>query len=340
MPGEIAFERVVVVSHLLEDGDILSPLDFLDTPLPTWRMHEARPSEARGMSLQNESICVCIDVHTQMFDVDVFLSKCPWIHEIENGTELMVAWATHGRRQMESGIVDIDGKIGEIEDAIETVVDDIDRRLEERLKPLQDVLTSKVATTKGKTGELLYENWIGSEISKSWDTVCTKSVPHHGDFVHTHYDSKQRVVVDVKNYAKNVPSCEVEKLWSDMETQSIHLGLLVSMNSRFACRRSSMDIEFRTIHGKHSTMILIPNALHAKELVYVGLEILRLHNPKSQFDVDEIVRPLQEILAVVGECETNLCKMEKDLTSSIGVFRQSMQMHYNDIQHRIRGMLK
>ena len=289
---------------------------------------------------KNETICVCIVVRIQMFDVEVFLSKCPWIHEIENGTELMIAWATHGRRQMESGIIDIDGKIGEIEHAMETVVEDIDQRLEERLKPLHDVLTSKVSSTKGKTGELLYENWISSEISKSWDTECTKSIPHHGDFVHTHYDSKQRVLVDVKNYSKNVPGCEVEKLWSDMEKQSIYLGLIVSINSRFASRRNCMDIEFRSIHGKASTVILIPNAIHAKELVYVGLEILRLHNPKSEFDVSDIVRPLQDVLDIVAECETNLCKMEKDLTSSIGVFRQSIQTHYTDIQRRIRGMLK
>lgn len=267
-----------------------------------------------------------------MFDVELFLKRCSWIEEMENGTELMIAWATQGRRQMESGIVDIHGKFGELEDAVENAVDDIDRRIEERLKPLHDVLTSKVATTKGKTGELLYENWISSEISNCWDTECTKNKAHHGDFVHTHYDSKQRVIVDVKNYSKNVPGSEVEKLWSDMETQCIHLGLIISMNSRFANRRDCMDIEFRSLHGKPSTMILIPHTVHRKELVYVALEILRLHNPKTQFDLSDILTQLQDVVGILDECEANIAKMERDVLNSITFFRQTTHKQYATIR--------
>lgn len=260
-------------------------------------------------------------VSIDMFDVDVFLEHCPWITEMENGTELMIAWATQGRQHLLSGITDMDD-----------VVDDIDRKMEARLKPLHEILTSKVSSTKGKAGELLYENWIGSEITKCWDTECTKTQPHCGDFIHTHYDTKQKVIVDVKNYSKNVPKSEVEKLWNDMEVQCIPLGLIVSMSTRFAGHRDGMDIEFRTIHGNPATMILVSNALHRKELLFIALEILRLHNPKTTFDIEDVLRPLRGILDIVAECETNMAKMEKDVVGCITNFRQTTHAHYLSIQ--------
>jgi hypothetical protein len=270
-----------------------------------------------------------------MFDNELFLQHCPWVHDMENGTEMVIAWVTQGKRQMESGIIDVSGKMNAIEHTIESVVDKIDDRLEEQLKPLHTILTSKVSTTKGKTGEILYENWISNEVSNCWDTECTKAQPHCGDFIHTHYDTKQKVIVDVKNYSKNVPTSEVDKLWHDMEMQCIPLGLIVSMNSRFAGRRDSMDIEFRSVHGKPATLIFLSNVFHRKELIYVALEILRLHNPKTHVDVKDVLTELQDILVILNECETSMSKMENDILNSLSVFKKTVHSHYLSVRKQL-----
>lgn len=275
-----------------------------------------------------------------MFDSTEFLRNCPWIEELENGTELMIAWATQGRQQLTSGIIDIGDKFSGFDDKLESVVHDIDRKFEERLRPLHDVLTSKVAVSKGKTGEILYDNWISAEIGNCWSTETTKSQPHSGDFIHTHYDTKQRVIVDVKNYTKTVPTSEIEKLWRDMETQCICLGLLVSMSSGFAKHRKGIDIEFRTIHGKPATMILISEAFSHREYVFVTLEILRIHNPITQFDMGDILRPLQDILGILSECETNTTKLENDITQVLTTYRSTTHIHYTTIQRILRGLFE
>ena len=125
-----------------------------------------------------------------------------------------------------------------------------------------------------------------------------------------------------------------------METQCISLGLLVSMSSGFAKHRKGIDIEFRTIHGKPATMILISEAFSHKEYVFVALEILRIHNPTTQFDMGDILRPLQDILGILSECETNSTKLENDITRVITTYRSTTHIHYTAIQRILRGMFE
>jgi hypothetical protein len=275
-----------------------------------------------------------------MFDADEFVKRCPWIEELDNGTELMIAWATQGRQQLNSGIVDVSGKFDEITEAIEGITDDIDSKFAERFKPIEALLTTKNSSSKGKVGEVLYDNWISNDISKQWSTEVTKSQPHSGDFIHTHHDTKQQVIVDVKHYTKNVPTTEIDKLWSDMETTGIPLGLMVSLTSRFVKRRPGVDIEFRTIHGKPATMMFVSDALNHKEFIFPALEILRLHNPKTQFDIRDVLRPLHDIMGIISECEKNTEKLESDITRILTAHRSTTHIHYMTIQRILRGMFE
>jgi hypothetical protein len=275
-----------------------------------------------------------------MFDATRFIAQCPWIEEIDNATELMIAWATQGRQQLNSGIVDVGDKFDSVTEAIESIVGDIDTKIVERLRPIQDVLTTRVSSSKGKTGEILYENWIRDDISKSWSTEVTKSQSHSGDFIHTHHDTKQQVIVDVKNYSKNVPAVEIAKLWSDMETQNIPLGLMVSLVNGFVNRRHGVDIEFRTIHGKPATMILVSDALKHKEFIFIALEVLRLHNPKTHFDIQDVLRPLRGILNLISECETMTTKLETDIGRVITSHRGAVHTHYKTIERMLIGFFE
>jgi hypothetical protein len=294
------------------------------------------------MSFEKLSIML---LDRSMFDIDLFLSRCCWINELENGTELMIAWATQGRSQItqtqnELDIDQIANSIDCLQTRIQSItnegVEKLDRRVEERLKPLCEALTSKVSTTRGKTGENLYENWVSPSIGGSWNTECTKSIPHSGDYIHTHYDSKKRVIVDVKNYSKNVPSSEKEKLWHDMETQQISLGILVSLNSRIVGHREIMDIEFRTLNGTNSCMIMLSNAMEHKELIAVGLEMLRLYTTDSKCSTFETLR---EVLESIKALEDSANKMEKDINSTLLEYRKQIQTHFTIMKRIVKSVM-
>lgn len=279
-----------------------------------------------------------------MFDIDVFMSKCGWIEELENGTELMIAWATQGRTQLVQTQAQIDvsslaSAVDGIQYRLQTItnegVEKIDRRIEERLKPVCEVLTSKVSSSRGKTGEALYENWVKECIAVSWDTERTSHISHSGDYIHTHYDTKKRVIADVKNYSKTVGSSEVEKLWHDMGAQQIPLGMLVSMTTRIAGHRDIMDIEFRTVNGVNSCMIFLSNAVDYKNLILVGLEMLRAYTSTKCTTFET----LREILELIKTLEDTAKKLEKDMTGTITTYRKQIQCQYATIKRIVSDLI-
>ena len=277
----------------------------------------------------------------RMFDVSAFLERCPWITDLENGTDLMVAWAIEGRAriQMTQRGFAFEEKADEILESVEMVAESVDCKLEERLRPIQDALTTKVSTKKGKAGEALYDTWL-HEVERMWDTECTKSVPHSGDYIHRHHDTGKRVIVDVKNYGTNVPTKEIDKLWEDMKAQTIPLGMMVSMTSRITGKRPGLDIEFRMMNGVPHTMIFVPNAIQQKELVFVGLEILRIHSPSKTFDVNPMIEPVRELIEMVKESESALTKFEKDVTGMVRHYQHQASESYKRMERILKRMLE
>lgn len=233
--------------------------------------------------------------------------------------------------------LDLESHTTNILDAVDDLESKLTRNTEEQLRPLRDALTTKVASSRGKTGEALYETWAKS-IASSWHTECTSKIPRSGDYVHTHFDSKKRVIADVKNYTRDVPSSEVDKLWRDMEEQQISLGMLVSLHTSICGHRNGMDIETRSIHGRRYCMILVSNVLERKDYLSVAIEMLRLYDTDSSCKTLDI-EPLREMLASIGELEESAKKLEKDMVTTIARYRQQIQCQYALLQRTIRTLL-
>ena len=274
-----------------------------------------------------------------MFDTAVFLERCPWITDLENATELLIAWATEGRTRLvqTQTKLDLEGHVADIMDALEDNVDRITNTTEEQLRPIRDALTTKASASRGKTGELLYETWTKS-IASSWQTECTSRVPHCGDYIHTHFDSKKRVITDVKNYTRDVPTSEIEKLWRDMEEQRIPLGMIVSLTTSICGHRNGLDIEVRTIHGKRYCMMFVSNVMEKKEMLSVAIEMLRLYDTGTECKSID-TEPLKEMLATISDLEETARKFEKDMTQTVTRYRQQIQCQYSLLQQTIRILL-
>jgi hypothetical protein len=277
-----------------------------------------------------------------MFDVNEFLARCPEVGEMRNGTEFVITLVTQGLAQLERGSKPVDEERLEeaLADSVSEGVDRTIREMRDIIAPVASAVLTKASSAKGKVGEQMFETWV-KDIN-TWDCEKVALTGHSGDFIHTHYDTGVRVLSDAKNYAKKVPKAEQEKLWSDMQTMGIQLGLLVSMSSGIASKRDGVDVEIRSVAGRNHVLVFLSNATVNKEWVFVCLEILRLHQscPSDSFDLDAYLLPLREILDLAKSTEADAEKMEKDIAKRLAEHRKSVQTHQQRIQRIIQNCLE
>jgi len=277
-----------------------------------------------------------------MFDVDEFLAACPEIREMRNSTAFVIALVSHELEQRERGSKPVDEE--RLEESLSSSMNEACNRtireVRELIAPVASAVLTKASSAKGKVGENLFESWM-KEI-KSWECERVASTGHSGDFVHTHYDSGVRVLSDAKHYSKKVPKTEQEKLWSDMQSKGIQLGLFVSLDSGIASKRDCVDIEVRSVGGRNHVIVFLSNAIANKEWVFVCLEILRLHQscPSDTFDLDAYLLPLKEIVDLAKTTEADAEKTEKDITKRLAEHRKSVQVQQQQIQRIVQNCLE
>lgn len=281
-----------------------------------------------------------------MIDIQLVVEKCSFLHELENGTELAIAWITQGYSQMkreqqtidEDRIVDISNRNREEivrnmsrdrEELLRSLPLQITSQLQERLRPLEEALCSKVSTRKGTTGENMFAAWMKDV--KDWETECTSHIAHSGDYIHFHYDTHKQVLTDVKNYSSKVTRKEIDKLWSDMNTQNIHLGLLVSLHSRITNKREPVDIEFHDVGGQRGVMMFVSNATEHKEWIRICLELLRIQST-GQTVRDDTLQRIQSALTTLKATTALIDKLQKDQRNITDNFKQEMIKQHNEIE--------
>lgn len=289
-----------------------------------------------------------------MIDIHVLLEKCSFLHDLENGTELAIAWITQGYSQLnreqqvfdEDKIVDISNRNRDeiLRSMRETSSRDreeilrslplhlttkLETQLQERLRPLEEALCSKVPARKGATGENLFTSWMKDV--KDWETECTSHVAHSGDYIHFHYDTHKQVITDVKNYAGKVTRKEIDKLWNDMTTQNIYLGLMVSLQSRITNKREPVDIEFHDVRGKRGVMMFVSNATEHKDWIRICLELLRIQSTGQLIKEDTIQR-IETAVSMLKTTTALVDKLQKDQQKTIDSFKQELQKQYSEIE--------
>ena len=278
-----------------------------------------------------------------MIDTDQLLAKCSFLHELENGTELAIAWITQGYSQLrrdhqpidENRIVETSNRnrdeivrtmARDREEILRSLPVQLTTQLQERLRPLEEALCSKVSTRRGTTGENLFAAWMKD--IKDWETESSSHIPHSGDYIHFHYDSHKQVLTDVKNYSSKVTRKEIDKLWNDMNTQHISLGLLVSLHTRITNKREPVDIEFR---GR-GVMMFVSNATEHKEWIPICLELLRIQST-GQHIKDNTIQRIQHAVDMLKETSTMVDKLQKEQHKLLENFKLQINKQLLHIQH-------
>ena len=131
------------------------------------------------------------------------------------------------------------------------------------------------------------------------ELTMTRSTAHAMDISVTG-DDRAPVLIDVKSYAKNVPSDEVKKFHDDMRTNGRH-GVLVSVDSGVACKE---DMQFDVLDNAlvavyvHDAKDDAAKVARALTVVHYVDGVLRRHGGGLHLDEgtrDEITRRLDAL---------------------------------------------
>ena len=119
------------------------------------------------------------------------------------------------------------------------------REYDERIASL--VMRGENSTIKGQDGETYMLNQL-TMMFPSWEIEDTHSDPGRGDFLLR--DNGLTIMVENKNYSKNVQKSEVDKFYRDIDNPAnsdINCAIMVSMNTGICCKH---DFDFEMRNGK------------------------------------------------------------------------------------------
>ena len=139
----------------------------------------------------------------------------------------------------------------------------------ERERTAACILTTKHSTIKGQAGE----EFTHHELNRRFPTAeieDTHKQPGRGDFIMKENDFT--MLIETKNYKKNVTKPEIEKFYRDMETNNdVQCGLFLSLKSGI-CNREDLHLE--VINGK--PIIFVHNCLKNMENIDFAVRLFKL----------------------------------------------------------------
>ena len=129
--------------------------------------------------------------------------------------------------------------------ALEQKCDAVRREYEEKLTAI--ALRSENSTIKGQDGESFMLAQLNMLLPK-WEIEDTHTAPGRGDFILRYED--MCIMIENKNYSKNVQKSEVDKFYRDIDNTAnndIQCALMVSLTTGICCKD---DFEFEMRNGK------------------------------------------------------------------------------------------
>jgi len=200
------------------------------------------------------------------------------------------------------------------EDKLEKLRQQYETKLEtEREISAACILTTQHSTIKGQTGE----KFIFQELNKRFpeaEIEDTHKLTGRGDFI-----MKEKglvILIETKNYAKNVTKPEIDKFYRDMASNSdIHGGLFLSLKSGI-CNREDLHLE--VINGK--PILFIHNVLENMENIDLAIRIFKLILKTDSIDLSnkEVYEKIKNTIPIIKRCwskmRQKLQKFEKDMT--------------------------
>jgi hypothetical protein len=127
------------------------------------------------------------------------------------------------------------------------------------------------------------------------------------------------MLIETKNYAKNVTKPEIDKFYRDMATNSdVQCGLFLSLKSGI-CNRE--DLQLEVIDGK--PIIFIHHVLKNMENIDFGVRIFKLILKTDSIDLSdkEVYEKIKNTIPIIkrywNKIKLKIQRFEKDMTQCV-----------------------
>lgn len=189
------------------------------------------------------------------------------------------------------------------------------------------------SSKRGKFGE----DYLFNLINKHHPEILlnkTRFLPHHGDAVlafpqRINNNWRFRVMLEIKNYTKNVDEAEIDKLKYDMNYTGYRFAIITSLQSGFVNKHSLTYEQFK-VKNKMKYIIFIPNLTSCIEKFELAIILI---NKLIKFEQDSKNEDL--VVTTIGD------SIKEDLKKLHTIYEDTskLQMKYHKMETSIRNQL-
>jgi hypothetical protein len=188
-----------------------------------------------------------------------------------------------------------------------------EKRLDaERKRTEKQLLREENSTLIGIDGENLCEQQLNL-LCPTASVECTTGKPHRGDFVLELDDTI--LMIENKNYTKNVPKIEITKFYDDIKNNSdFHGGILCSQKSGICAKQ---DYAFEIIDTK--PVMMLYNTAKSPEKIKLAIDLLKAYikNESISLDNKETLDLLKSFSPTLRKSYTRIDKLINTFSKGI-----------------------
>lgn len=203
---------------------------------------------------------------------------------------------------------------------------------------------------KGKISEDMIFSIIRKQY-KDYTIEETRNKPYSGDAVlYIPIDNKiYSVIIEVKNYQKNVDYKEVEKLKRDMKHNNIHYAIMLSFKTGFVGKKQ-LSIEEFSHDNKHYYIVFVPYVMNNIDKLDASLSMItqlinfNIKNNKNikikwlEDNIQDHLNKLDKLCDEFAQLKSNYYKMEMSIKTNLTDFYSSMRSYEFELTNRINNV--
>ena len=201
----------------------------------------------------------------------------------------------------------------------------------ERKRTEKQLLREENSANLGTDGEKLCEQQLNL-LCPSASIECTTGIPHRGDFV-IDIDSTT-LMIENKNYTKNVPKVEITKFYDDIKNNSDFKGGILCSQKSGICAKSDWALEI--IDGK--PIMMLYNTAKSPEKIKLAIDLLKAYIKNESINLDN-----KETLDHLKSFSPTLKKKYTKMDKLINTFTKNMKkeiLESQEITNEIFSTLK